>query len=62
MVGIVVFSALSLLMAFLLGVVLMFDDTEAIPWVFYEVCRTFFVFYFFLIYLHYGNRKIKRIY
>lgn len=43
MVGIVVFSALSLLMAFLLGVVLMFDDTEAIPWV-YIICGLLIVF------------------
>ena len=46
MVGIVVFSALSLLMAFLLGVVFMFydgKDTEETPWV-YIICGLFLVF------------------
>lgn len=46
MVGIVVFSALSLLMAFLLGVVLMLDDgkdTEVIPWL-YIICGLLIVF------------------
>lgn len=46
MVGIVVFSALVLLMAFLLGVVFMFDDgkdTEETPWV-YIICGLLLVF------------------
>lgn len=46
MVGIVVFSALSLLMAFLLGVVFRFDDgkdTEETPW-FYIICGLLLVF------------------
>lgn len=46
MVGIVVFSALSLLMAFLIGGTLMFDDgndIEVIPWV-YFICGLLLVF------------------
>ena len=46
MVGIIVFSALSLLMAFLIGGTLMFDDgkdIEAIPWV-YFICGLLLVF------------------
>lgn len=45
MVGIVVFSALSLLMAFLLGVVFMSDDsdTNAISWI-YTICILLLVF------------------
>ena len=46
MVGIVVFSALSLLMAFLLGVVFRFDDgkdTEEIPWI-YIICVLLIIF------------------
>lgn len=45
MVGIVVFSALSLLMAFLLGVVFMSDDsdTEALSWI-YAICVVLLIF------------------
>lgn len=45
MVGIVVFSALSLLMAFLLGVVFMCDDdnTELLAWI-YTICVVLLIF------------------